>query len=311
MKNRRAICYLIAMTFVVIWLIFSTNIIIKLNRLTVPETIGVQSIDVMPNVKINGFIETIRMSGLLKGITFQGWIFSEDEINENVSDRHFSIVFNGNQQKYELPLSRDINRAGVRATYPQYLTTDEVGYERGFSTFNIQDGVYDILLCSRKDTEALGWISTEYQFEKKDGECSVYLWKSAPVAYELMPTQSDLARRCIDSVAFSGQRIAISGWAFVEGQDSTTQKTYILLADRKGDKKLFTTRSWTRKDVAKAFNNSFYENSGYAASIPYDPSNVLADGTWTLQILVENEGKVWGSEERTLIKSGDKIELVQ
>ena len=122
-----------------------------------------------------------------------------------------------------------------------------------------------------------------------------------------LPGETRNITNYIDIFTTDGSTVVeVTGWAFIDGQDSENSEIYIVLksTDRTY---VFTTETVIREDVTKHFKelNLNLDYSGFAALIP---AREIADGDYTVGICITKgdiEALIYTN--RAIIKSGDTI----
>ena len=85
----------------------------------------------------------------------------------------------------------------------------------------------------------------------------------------------------------------ISGWAFQQGVDSSSNEVTVALEDTAGKRETYRSMRVSRLDVANAHSNDLYRDSGFQIAVP---DCGFADGDLKMQIVLRNAGKEYYSD---------------
>lgn len=249
--------------------------------------------------------------GWLDKLSISGWAFCET--SEDNQDRKISFLLKSNGACYELkpfitsrldvPINvpMDLNR-------PDMQITPLSGYTGQFSLVNVERGIYDIYLCCWENETNHGMADTLYQLVRDEADASVIPWSTSGMEDSIVVTQDTQTLGYLDSASESDGKITVRGWEFATDEDSYGQNVYVEITDSAGNSIQYPTKSLTRSDVAKSYNDQKYAQSGYVTIFSNED---LKDGLSTVRILVENGGEVWQSKQYSLYKSGEQIRVFQ
>lgn len=154
------------------------------------------------------------------------------------------------------------------------------------------------------------WNTDKYIFNKSANEIQFIDQTADNRSRELEVLKESNSQRavlcCLDNMSASEGVLQIEGWAYAENLDSSGQKIYLAFTNSYGQTVQYSTRLWDRPDIAKIYDER-YKTSGFGAQIPISD---VSDGTWTLQIVVENSGEVMLSTAYSFVRSGESFEIV-
>ena len=307
-KKILIILYAAGMLVFLLWMAFSSSLLIQKSGYKVPSKIDFSTLKQMATKDpVYYALDSVQIMGDdMESFSFAGWSFVETE--EENPERHISLILRGDTESYEMPMTAVIPRPDLPTTFPERkIMGESLGFSGEYATLKMPNGTYDIYLyCWENDTN-YGLVSTGYVLEKEGQELTYGPGSSEQVAIP-QTTETKELRSVVDSVAVEEARVKIVGWALVPDLDTETQTVYVSLTSADGDTLQYTTKEISRPDVAEAFGDGRYENRGFQAVIPVEE---VADGTYTLQILVENGGEVWSSAPVELVKSGDSAACSQ
>lgn len=229
-----------------------------------------------------------------------GWAFCDTkDDNENRSSKLLFVSEDGTTYSVEADLSE---RADVRSTFPQYLPTNsslKLGIMASFSPIIMKPGVYDLYVYCWENDHDYGLINTGKRFIKQGSTFKDYIFQSEAIT-QLTPNE-DLTYGVIDIISVVDSFAEITGWTFLEDVDSSQQEVYVQLTSS-SDSKVYTTEQKARTDVAAAYENELYTQSGYTARIPMDQ---LAAGSYHLEILVKFDNRIASAAKGTMTINSD------
>lgn len=246
-------------------------------------------------------IDTAAITGT--GFTIKGWAVVPEQ---DCTNRKVYIELTDEQGKVWQYAARSEVRQDVSRGYNE-IRYGYCGYMMSLPEENLPDGSWEFKLLIDHGGEV--WESYPYGLIRNGDEISVrsYAQGGRQLTTPLTPAQDRQNMGKIEHLRIQDDTFYISGWALMPDYDSTSQSVYIELTDETGVAAQYTTTSMQLEVVAAGLEDTRYLNSGYAMSIP---AQELTDGTWTLRILVKNEGKVWASIPYTLKKEGKDVAIL-
>lgn len=304
MKKRSIIIYAVVWILFLCCLLTSTKLVCVLNDYIQPREIAFDEIkNGEGNQQVYYGYDVPEVLGTLHEVVhIKGWAFVDAE-GEN-PQRYISIILAG-EKDYEFRLDKPQDRKDVKNAFPERKIPDShVGIGLDCTTLGIENGTYDMYIYCWENEDTHGLVDTGYQLTKRYKEIAIAPWAGSQVKDAPTVTEEEQNKRAVDKTALENGRLNVVGWSFVPNQDTETQTVYLALTSEDGETMTYTTKSKSRPDVAEVYQSELYENSGYTTSIPAEE---IADGTYTLQILTENQGKVWASPPADLVKSGDSV----
>ena len=174
------------------------------------------------------------------------------------------------------------NNSGFKAVIP----TSEIG--EGDIKIEVLVEKNGIVYLSPKSNSYLSEDGVKY--EKKGENATKELANNisnadniSNIDTEKIEESSDI-RYHIDSFTVKSD-ISINAWAFIKDIESSQTKIYIAITSADGSTRLYTTNKRSRADVAKAYKNEIYTESGFTASIPID---AISEGENTITIIADN-----------------------
>lgn len=310
MKKRhikgKYLLYALGMTVILLWLLFSTRIISKAVNGDIVKISDFETLldTYMQDDVIMNADEFQYDGGMLDSFSVSGWALCDTE--DDNTGRYSRIILRG-EKCYELTPSIEVRfdvPGWVRNNFnkPEMKISNYTGFEGSFSLLDVEDGIYDIYLCCWENEKNHGIADTLFQIEKHGRDAQVYPWRGRKVEKLFEVTQKEEPVGYLDNISMDGQNIYIKDWEFVDGRDSITQRIIIDFSDDVGTRTQYTAKSVKRRDVADIYGSELYLYSGIVTRIPVSD---FTDGTYTVRILVENEGEVWASRDYKMqIKEG-------
>ncbi|MEA5010980.1 MAG: hypothetical protein VB100_04575 [Angelakisella sp.] len=236
-----------------------------------------------------------------------GWAFcTSNSQNEN---RLLTFLFKSPNQTYSLQTTYLIDRQAVLDDYKKIgivMTNPIIGYDRDFSTINMKQGIYQLYVYCYENEQDYGLTKTNYFFEKKGTSFAPYEWKSKIVEAKTVVTPNENAVAILDVAKIKGECLELTGWAIIQGEDSSNQVVYAKVTGN-GLGKTFNTLDYRRISIADAYSDERYADCGYTALIPLDN---IDNGLLTVEIIVENNGQIGVSKTYTIRKDSSSVEIV-
>lgn len=121
-----------------------------------------------------------------------------------------------------------------------------------------------------------------------------------------LPAESDELRCWIDLAEAVGKgAVEIFGWAFIQGEDSPGQETYVVL-ELGGLMRVFSAEAQIRPDVTEYFEETQLDLdwSGFRALIP---AGKIGNGVHRLGVYVRKTGRTTGNGEREALAFTDWV----
>lgn len=207
-------------------------------------------------------------------------------------------------------ITRYLARSGTRLDVSEGLKDsryENSGYMMSLPADEFPDGSWRMRLLI-ENREGV-WESLPYGLIKTGEFIDVrsYVWGGYKLHTPLIVSKASANLTAIDQLRIDEETLILSGWAAVPGEDSASQSVYVSLTDRQGEVVQYTTRSETRQDVADNLSDSKMLHTGYAINLPV---NEIEDGLWEMQILVEKDREVWGSEVYRLKKTEKNVSIL-
>lgn len=232
-----------------------------------------------------------------------GWAFCDTkEDNENRSSTLLFVSEDNTTYSIDAQLNE---RADARSVYSELLpanSTLKLGVMASFSPIIMKPGIYDLYVYCWENDHDYGLINTGKKFIKQGSSFKEYVFQSEEIP-SLAPNE-DLPYSRVDTASALGSSIEISGWAFIENTGCDQQDVYIRLTNDSFDK-TYTTEQKTRTDVAEAYENDLYIQSGFTAMIPAD--QLETGSSYSLEIILENGEQIASKGHGGIIIHGDGI----
>lgn len=305
--------YFLSMAILVGWLVFSTPWIAQtINGKSIHE---VDFADIQHKYQKDYIYYVIDSKkyegGMYEKFSISGWAFCETENNN--SNRYSTLILRGDERTYELTpysQSRTDVRVNVRRQLerPDMIISTYVGFIRQFSFLNIKDGIYDLYLCCWENETNYGISYTFLQIIKEGDNIEIAPWSTGNQEKPVSATRDEETLGFLDTVSVDDGMVTVSGWEFIQEMNTIDQSVYVEFTDSLGNSTQYPTKMTTRSDVANAYDDQRYAQSGYRTVFAEDE---FKDDTYTVRVYVENCGDVWRSKQYTVIKAGDDITVMQ
>lgn len=111
--------------------------------------------------------------------------------------------------------------------------------------------------------------------------------QSPRVELDHVPLHSEDVVYNIDVFEKGEDGASIRGWGYLKGRETAGQRVYLLLVDKTGRKFTYLSRPVSRPDVAEAFGDPRYKESGFSFYIKDSRLNVHFHKA---RLIIENEG---------------------
>lgn len=230
------------------------------------------------NSNIDYWIDYVNISGdLTETVSIMGWASMPESYNwENkfidiilVSDKKIYTVHTQLTKRIDLPNDGPHQFLGK------------------FSTIQMEDGVYTFFIYCNENTDALGYMCTQYAL-KKDGR-EVSLLSDYEGVCQTLPLRSETTTEApvyhsIDVCQKNGNNLQIRGWAAAIGIPSKETSVLIALIDENEEGYVYNTAQYIRHILRTELNDTIYDQASFYTNIPLSD---LEEGTYTLSILVQ------------------------
>lgn len=292
---------------VVIWLLCANRVIAFFSDGIIPQVVSFDRWCGSGNAR--GAIDFVQNSDDMLGTNLVGgWVFVETE--ESNSNRAVSLILKNELICYEAPLLPEDkddcwtlqHRDDVRTAFQECsIPSAYIGFYFDLVTYSMRDGTYDIYIYCWENESNQGIVHTDRQFVKEGDNISLRQWQSSEASLDQSPVENETVTTWWDGTTLQDQTFRLSGWAFTPELDCGTQVVYVSVGG-----KMYTTMPVPREDVAKAYRNDSYVNSGFGAFIPAEN---LPKGESEIQIFIENDGTLYSGEPIPVIRNGDEVQI--
>lgn len=288
--NKGKIIYTLFIISFIIYLIQANNIVAYL----IGENVEIVKYEDLPlKDRVEFVIDQSYVSGSFTGkIYYKGWAFCETE--EDNKNKEISLIFVSDGDSY-----RYTYKPKSRPDVPIAFPTKEVkgnmhGFAGEFSTVLMKDGIYKLYIFDWENEKNYGIVDTGRLYKKDANGIREFIWSASKVDLDLSSIVTGNIKSNIEAYTILNDgSLKIMGWAFINEMNSKNQKVYLEITD-KNDKRVYNTLSKSRYDVVDAFQNEKYWDSGFNTQIP---ENELENGEITIQIYIENAGKIYRDEK--------------
>lgn len=216
------------------------------------------------------------------GFRVIGWAFVPDLDTANQSVYVRLTFDDGTKVTYD---TQNISRPDVGIAYENDLYNNS-GFMAVIPGDKLKGGGIKIEILVKNEGNVY-LSSSSYRFSNNETGQELYkeenINKQKDVDTENI-VRDDRIKHNIDSCT-ADKYLVISGWAFIEGMESSTTSIYIEVKSATGEIRVFDTAKITRPDVAEHFNNGLYAESGFKAVIPLD---AITEGDNIITIIADN-----------------------
>lgn len=268
MKSKKKIVIIVLSVLILMTIIFSVyyffirddqeNSVAKLVEMTVPGA----------TQNITGRIEDVKIeTSLWKDVlVVKGWVFKQ---NVKEQSRELYLVFKSGNRTLIYDLENDnLPRPDVTQYFKMEGGVDNHGYEGHIPMKDLKDTTYQVGFFIKDET---GQYFAMSQKEIAFFDGIVKLDDSKPLANQVSaPTLEPTAKikYFFEQFDISANKLNIKGWAFLEGMNTDSLKTYIVLKNAK-TKVVFSTVVQPRPDVTSCFKDTRLnlDLSGFSSQI--------------------------------------------
>jgi len=199
-------------------------------------------------------------------ILIKGWVFKE---NVKSAKRDVFLVLKSKNKSLVFKIEKNsIMRPDVSAGFHLAGGIHNHGFEISVPIYLLKENTYQIGFVIRDETgQYYTMFSKALRISNDTIKVNDYQFESTQVSISLkVPT---VKINCnFETVNISGNNLIISGWGFLKGINSESQKSYILL--KKNEKvTVFTLIVQVRKDITGYFKETHLnlDSSGFLAQI--------------------------------------------
>ena len=229
------------------------------------------------------------LNNILEEIFVEGWAFSDTD--KPYTNRKMGVLLTKDSgEKYLVTTENIYDREDVYNYYQangRMLSGYKHGFSLHFSTIQLPDGKYNMGIYCFENMNSYGANILSNKILEKKGK-NVWISKWTSEEYILSESKvDDLAVYNLDSIDKNKDgSVSVTGWAYIPQQDSKLQKTYLLFVYSDGSNAIYNTLPINRVDVANAFSNELYIQSGFQAELSPD---LLHSENFDIYVLVQDE----------------------
>ncbi len=277
-SKKRSIIYIASLILFIIYLIYANDVIILLSGSAKLEKTEISSLIINTDAyQAIGFSKAYE--NMAEDFACNGWAFCETaDLN---SDKKISIIFRGSNDSYIAPAK--LTSFQLKSVFPELTVKgDNNGFGTQFSTLNMKNGIYELLIYDWENDYSSGLARTGRKYIKDNKGLREYTPgqvkniddtnKSDNVWFAIAPTQAD-------------GNVILDGWAYVNNHSTLFQNVYLEFKNNDGEIQTYDTISYERPDVSQNFKNQKYFSSGFKVTIPQEK---LKNSTCT--VIIEDAG---------------------
>ena len=260
--------WMILITIIFFWMIFSTKIITQLAN----SGIEIKEVDILKdstNSSIYYWIDEATSSDdLLNTLSIYGWLVSQpdDELNQ----KEVAVIFKSDEKTYEI--QADIFPENTVSTMLENkdlnISNENIRFGISFSTLMMENGIYQMCLQCKGNERTYGFVETNIFFEKSNSgikEC--YVDSEMVTAPSFADKENSLGYGWIDNLKVQNDTLYLTGWGFLDGLDSSYQQAIISIKGPDGKEAYYRAYPYSRIDLIGYKGNLKSQNSGIDAVI--------------------------------------------
>ncbi len=254
--------------------------------------------------KISCGVDEVRLTQMKwkNLIQIKGWAFIN---GVSAKSNKVYVVLSSKDKNYILSTSQEL-RGDIPVTFNiNNLDLEYCGFRVLISDEKIKNGVYQIGFYIKNGTKEFYSYSDEYLVKNRDSVSKGFISEQQIVN---LPNESTDVISSIEMVKLEPEKkqLIISGWAFVNDQDSSDRNVFVVL---KSENKTYVFDSVfaKRPDVTKHFEklNLDLDNSGFKTLIF---QNAVPDGKYNIGIYIDNaKGSFFQTTDYYVTKDGDEL----
>jgi hypothetical protein len=207
-------------------------------------------------------------SGKLKwkdGLFLKGWVFKENAKSEN---REVFLVLKSIRKSIVFKIQNaNIIRPDVSAAFHLVGNKSNYGFELFVPLYLLKENIYQVGFVIMDETGKHYTMSSQ-KLRIYDGAVTVN--NSQPVSISLKAPTIKI-KYFFDKIHISGNNLTVNGWGFLEGMNSDSLETYLLLKKNE-TVTMFSIFVQKRVDVTTYYRSSGlnFDSSGFLALIPVE-----------------------------------------
>lgn len=200
-------------------------------------------------------------SDSLESLSVSGWAFCETEGSN--ANKTYDIILQNDKDTYALQIPA-IPRIDVASSFPdRNVASAQNGIECKASTIGVKDGIYHLCVYVWENEDTYGLIDTGRKLIKTKNRFEEYQFERITEGFN---AQTSPLVKNSTTVSLENGLLQLSGWCFVEDQDTYDQQVWVMLLTEDGER-AYAARKSARSDVASHFGNDDYWYSGYTVQI--------------------------------------------
>lgn len=173
-KNKYYILVIFLLTFV-LWMVFATDIIVKLNGADLVKKCSLS--DFLQKDDVIFAVDIIAENGdMLETVSIQGWSFVETDTDN--TNRETRLVFENEKNAYEVLVKTEdmCTRTDVLNVFSdkKFGINKSVAFIYEFSTLQMKNGIYNIYIYVWENEENYGIADTGIQVKKDGASFKIY-----------------------------------------------------------------------------------------------------------------------------------------
>lgn len=307
---------LLGVTLICIYLFFANNIILKIFNKA--EDVQVVAGDELKNTRnvFNDFDKMYSLDNFTHDYYIQGWAFvpcesmgEYDSMHvsyENV-DKYIDLYLKSEKNAY-LIKTNPVSRLDLCTVFKDSVAIHGMyhGFTTIFSTINIKDGVYELIIDTHENETDFGLEGSAVRYVK--GGTEFFRYEDTPIGLQgTFETLSDIQFH-LDGIYINNNRLCYEGWGVSNSLDIESVTPYLEITSANGETMFFPVSVQYREDIATGLGNENFLNSGIKGYI--NTSN-LEPGDYVIHLLYKDHGMIYRSKQSLDINyQKDSVKLI-
>ncbi len=231
--------------------------------------------------------ELYVFDNLLTQVDIQGWAFVETK--QDNPDKTVKLIFASNHDAYEVNTFLSERTDLVSAMEDKKVPANRNGISAMFSPLAMKNGDYSLYIYVYENEENYGIVNTGREFRKdyrsftelKGGEKLLNADFANAAINEAVISN-------IESCKLDGEKLLVSGWAFLKDTDSSLNHIFIEVKKPDGTVSVYSTNRIPREDVGEFYKDARYKMSGFRAELS---SNAIGEGDNIITVIVGTKNR--------------------
>lgn len=309
-KKATIIICAVLVVLLVVWLAASNRIIAAASGAEEPQKVEFRPAE-QENKRVYFSLSSITGvgSGLTENYAISMWAFCETKTDN--AERSISLFLKNEDTCYELKNEKPDNRIwSIGDAFPTLKILHEyIGFEKDFCFINVPDGVYDVYVGCRENDADYGIYpftiaGNGIQIVKDGADVSMRSWQSVQTELSVTLAEEGGLESNVDATGIQDDTVIVQGWCAQGEAKAENAEVYIRLENESGETRLYTTDAALRLIAEGCKGGEADDFYAFGAKIP---AREIADGTWNMTLLLEENGRLYAAPNRLFVKNGTAI----